>query len=40
LEVDSAHGRGAAISVSFPVYRRQGGENGPRLAPVDRGALG
>jgi signal transduction histidine kinase len=40
LEVDSAPGRGAAISVSFPVYRRQGGENGPRLAPVDRGALG
>ncbi len=40
LAVDSAPGRGATVTVSFPVHRRLIGEGAPHPAPVDRGALG
>jgi signal transduction histidine kinase len=40
LAVDSAPGRGATVTVSFPVHRRLIGETAPHPAPVDRGALG
>jgi signal transduction histidine kinase len=40
LAVDSAPGRGATVTVSFPAHRRLIGEAAPHPAPVDRGALG
>jgi signal transduction histidine kinase len=40
LAVDSSPGRGATVTVSFPVHRRLIGEQGPHPAPGERGALG
>jgi signal transduction histidine kinase len=40
LAVDSAPGRGATVTVSFPAHRRLIGEEPPQSAPIDHGALG
>jgi signal transduction histidine kinase len=40
LAVDSAPGRGATVTVSFPAHRRPIGEEPPQSAPIDHGALG